>query len=425
MREMKDSGVEWIGKCPHNWNVFRCKYALTIQTGYPFSSDLFSDSGFPIIRIRDITFGKTETYYSGSFEEKFIVRSGDLLIGMDGDFYERWWNSNDALLNQRCCRVFEKEQIARRFLYYILPFGLKVVNDLTNSTTVKHLSNDGIKNIFASFPQSKKQQNEITEYLDSRILKIDSIVANVQTQIEKLKAYKQSLITETVTKGLDKNVPMKDSGVEWIGKVPEEVQISRVGLHFNITLGKMVSSEKKTPIETQIPYFCAANVHFDGISNVDNLKQMWFSPEEIKKYEIRLGDLLVVEGGAGAGGCAVITDIKSRCCIQNSIIRVCSRLNQSNSVAMLYYQIQCLVKNGYIDFICNRATIPHFTKDKLSAMPIVLWEKEIQQKIVSYLDTNCRKIDELVKLKENKIDRLNQYKKSLIYEYVTGKKEVR
>ena len=137
--KMKPSGIAWIGDIPQDWECKRFRFCGDVQYGYPFNSDYFSseETGFPLIRIRDITSGEIATYYEGTYPDEYIVKSGDVLVGMDGDFNVRVWANCDALLNQRCCRVLDSQQINKRFMAYYLPHYLKVINDLTWSTTVK------------------------------------------------------------------------------------------------------------------------------------------------------------------------------------------------------------------------------------------------------------------------------------------------
>ena len=233
---------------------------------------------------------------------------------------------------------------------------------------------------------------------------------------------KSSIIYEAVTKGLDPNAEMKDSGVEWLEQIPAHVNMSRVGLQFDIILGKMLCPEPRTQNDTLEKYYCAANVHFDGVSQI-GLKQMWFNPAEKERYLVKQGDLLVVEGGAGAGGCAICSALpKENIYIQNSIMIV--RPKRNVDTHYLKYLIEFLVTHGYVDFVCNKATIPHFTKEKLANVPFPMFTCKEQKDIAQYLDGRCRKIDELIAEKGNLISDLESYKKSLIYEVVTGKRRV-
>lgn len=423
-RKMKDSGIEWIGEIPEGWETCLYKYCCSVQPGYPFDSAKFSNSstdGFPLIRIRDITSGEIQTYYTGEYPPNYIVTAGDLLVGMDGDFNVRWWNNDAALLNQRCCRVTEKDSVLRRFLYYVLPFTLQRINTLTYATTVKHLANGDILNSFIAFPSLPAQQN-IVHYLDTVCSEIDAMLSKTRSSIEEYKKLKQAVITQAVTKGVRGEREMKDSGNPWFGQIPTDWKLSRVGLHFSIILGKMLCNAPLNDTYTLEPYYCAADVHFDGVADGER-KKMWFSPIEKDLYRVSVGDLLVVEGGAGAGGSAIVENQDSYTYIQNSIMIVRSKGNADNRY--LRYLLEFLVKQGYIDVVCNKATIPHFTKDKLSCVPFCLCPTGEQKEIADYLDAKCAEIDKLIAKKEQLVKELENYKKSLIFEYVTGKKELR
>jgi type I restriction enzyme S subunit len=197
--EMKDSGVEWIGKIPKHWKISKYKYEITIQNGYPFKSELFdNENGYPLIRIRDVTSGSIETFYTGEPLPEFTVKNGDLLIGMDGDFNVRWWLGPDALLNQRVCRVFNGERLNRRYVSYMLPFQLKVINDLTYFTTVKHLSSFGVLEARTLVPPIS-EQTEIAKFLNSRTKEIDRVIVFESERVLLLSEYRQSLISSVVT----------------------------------------------------------------------------------------------------------------------------------------------------------------------------------------------------------------------------------
>lgn len=266
---------------------------------------------------------------------------------------------------------------------------------------------------------SISDQQKIASYLDKKCTQIDALIANQQKQIEKLKAYKQSLITETVTKGLNPDVPMKDSGVEWIGEIPEDWEISKVGLFYEILLGKMLQPNSKGN-DTLEKYLCATNVGGNKLS-FNTVKEMWFSKSEKEQYLLKKGDLLVVEGGDVASSAIIEFDIDN-IYYQNALHRVRAKKGLNE---FLRYWLMSAKGLGYFDMICNKATIAHFTKDKFSFLPLVVLSLEEQQAIVSYLDQKCTQIDSLIAIKQRKIEKLQQYKKSVIYEYVTGKKEVK
>ena len=216
----------------------------------------------------------------------------------------------------------------------------------------------------------------------------------------------------------------KDSSVEWIGKIPSKWISTRVGHLYKSMLGKMVCPNQLTEEHSLQKYLCAMNVHFDGV-DLSEIKEMWFTPNEMNQYQVRNGDLLVVEGGAGAGGASIVYGLSEndKIFIQNSIHLV-KPVKTNYLPKYLYYWIYSLVKQNYIDYTCNKATIPHFTKEKLEGMPIAISDKITQQEIIVYLDKKCTAIDTAIEQKQKLIVKLTEYKKSLIYECVTGKRIV-
>lgn len=425
-RKMKDSGVEWIGMIPDGWNMFSafqifsrvdCKNVgvkernlLSLSYGRIKRKDIESADGllpesfegYNIIEAGDIVLRLTDLQNDqkslrvGYSRERGIVTSAYLTIRNNSDnvpeYLYYYWHTFDI------CKGF-----------YGLGAGVR-----------QGLNWEGLKNLRIALPLPSVQ-NKIVKLLNKQCASIDDVIAKTTESIEEYKKLKQAVITEAVTKGVRGKRPMKESGIPWYGKIPSDVSVSKVGRHYDITLGKMLCDVPKSDDMVCIPYICAANVHFDGV-DVSELKQMWFSPDEIELYKVQNGDLLIVEGGAGAGGCAIVQGIEGTIGIQNSIQII--RSKDAGDNRYLCYALQSLVKGGYMDIACNKATIPHFTKDKLSNSPYIVWSIEERCEIADYLDSKCAAIDTLISKKQQFIDELTAYKKSLIYEYVTGKKEV-
>jgi restriction endonuclease S subunit len=197
--EIINSGIECVDTIPKNWKISKYKYEITIQNGYPFKSELFNDEiGYPLIRIRDITSGQIETYYDGDPIPDYIVTKGDFLVGMDGDFNTRWWDGPDSLLNQRCCKIIEGSNYIRRYLNYLLPIQLKIINELTYFTTVKHLSSFDILETLTIVPPLNDQE-KIVDFLDVETIKISKLIQVETKRLMLLKEYRQSLISSVVT----------------------------------------------------------------------------------------------------------------------------------------------------------------------------------------------------------------------------------
>ena len=218
----KDSGIEWIGEIPSHWKVKKGKRFIPLKNGFPFDSSKFSpfsDSGLPLVRIRDIESNAPQTFYKGEVVEDAIIDNGDILIGMDGDFNIAIWNGGKALLNQRVCKVEKDEKFDGKFLFYLFPKYLKVINDLTYYTTVKHLSNNDLWKVKYPLPP-KSEQTAIAAYLDRKTAEIDELIADKKRLLELYEEEKIAIINQAVTKGINPNVPMKDSGIEWLGEIP-------------------------------------------------------------------------------------------------------------------------------------------------------------------------------------------------------------
>lgn len=422
MREMKDSGVAWIGEIPEEWEI------SLINTLYTVRNTKVSDVDYqPLsVTMKGIVPQLSTAAKTNAHDDRKLVKKGDFAINSRSDRRGSCgisdYDGSVSLINTVLSPRNEMNPIYYSWLFHSSEFadefyrwGHGIVDDLWTTRWQE------MRNISIPVPPLSIQ-HQIAAYLDQKCTQIDALIANQQKQIERLKAYKQSLITETVTKGLNPDVPMKDSGVEWIGEIPKDSKVTRAGHIYSIVLGKMLSPSPKQNSDTLEYYLCAANVHFTGIS-YEPLKQMWFSEIEKQLYAVQCGDLLVVEGGAGAGGAAIVEESLNNYYIQNSIMIARPKGDVSNK--WLYYSLYSLVKHNYIDFVCNKATIPHFTKDKLSKVPIIIVKKEKETEIINYLDQKCTQIDNLIAIKQQKIEKLQQYKKSVIYEYVTGKKEVK
>ena len=407
---MKDSGIEWIGEIPEEWTIAELKMFCIVNNGKEIINE-----------VDKCNIDAIPVYGSGGifkYTDNFMHDGTVVMFGRKGTLGKPIHVTGRFWVVDTMYYLTYMESLNPKYNYYqLLVFNWEP--HITQTALPSVVASQIISQKFA-FPPTDEQKN-IVAYLDKKCAEIDSIIEKTRESIEEYKKLKQAVITEAVTKGVRGKREMKDSGVEWIGEMPKEWTLSRVGLHHNIILGKMLCSEQPNNDYSLESYLCAVNVHFDGVSTTD-LKEMWFSEIEKSQYHVENGDLLVVEGGAGAGGCAIVHNLQKPTFIQNSIMIV--RNKRNSNIRYLRYLVECLVKRGYIDVVCNKATIPHFTKDKLSTMPFLVLPKEEQQEIADYLDKKTAEIDTLIAKKEALLEELETYKKSLIYEYVTGKKRL-
>ena len=225
-------GSEWIRTdLPPSWSIGRVKDYAVVMNGYPFDSDLFAvDHGIPLVRIRDITNDKASLFFAGDLVAEAVIRNGDILVGMDGNFNVARWRGGDALLNQRVCCVRPNDDIVAGFLYYVLPTPLNLINELTYSTTVKHLSSFDVLNIHFPYPPLSVQR-AIADYLDRETARLDVLIAAKERLLGLLAEKRRALITRTVTRGLDPCAPLRDSGIPWLGEIPVHWEIWKLR-HF-------------------------------------------------------------------------------------------------------------------------------------------------------------------------------------------------
>ena len=208
----------------------------------------------------------------------------------------------------------------------------------------------------------------------------------------------------------------KYSGVKWIGRIPEEWSIGRISHRYDLALGKMVEPDAGDSERKQYPYLCAANIKWDGV-DINVCKKMYFSASERLQYEVKRGDLLITEGGSVGTSCIYKEEFGPVCYMQNSVIRARSQHDGSN--AFLRHWLEFVVNSGYLEALCNKATISHYTKDKVGKTPLVLLEDSEASTIAMILDRECAKIEAIASMIEKQIEVLERYRASVIHEAVT------
>ena len=366
-----------------------------------------------------------------TYEKYTVVFPNDIMIN--------GLNLNYDFVSQRIALVKEKGIITSAYIALRLRNQTKVnvryycyLFKAMDAQKVFHGMGTGIR-LTLSFKELKSvmlpvpprpEQDQIVRFLDWKVSSINKLININQKEIVALGELKQNIITNCITMGLNQNVEMKYSGNEWINYIPwhwTTVQLRRV---YAVILGKMLSPASINNQDSYEEYVCAKDVHFDGV-DLSSLKKMWFSQMEKKQYEIQKGDLLIVEGGAGAGNAAIVYDLCGKSVyIQNSIHIVRSKSSRVINKFLCYW-ISSLVKRGYMKNVCSVATIPHYTKDKVLSTIMPLPPIEEQTDIVDYLDMKCEVLDNIIAKKHKQIQLLQELKARLTSDTVTGKIDVR
>ncbi|EIM63206.1 restriction endonuclease subunit S [Desulfobacter postgatei] len=290
---------------------------LKLLSGFPFSSKYFSsEEGFPLIRIRDIQDSKIETYYTGPYFESYVIKNGDILIGMDGDFHVRKWQNSDGLLNQRILKVevTQPDIISLRYIYYwLLPY-IKKINDVTAATTVKHLSVKDLQKASGLLPDVKKQE-KAAEILET----IDQTIEKTKALIQKHQQIKQGLMHDLFTRGVTsdgKLRPARDQAPELyketpIGWIPKKwgckaLETLLSSAPNNMRSGPFGSSLLKSElVEDGIPFLGIDNIHIEKFIPIFHRFVSLNKFKQLSKYAIRKDDVIITIMGT-VGRCAVV-----------------------------------------------------------------------------------------------------------------------
>jgi type I restriction enzyme S subunit len=425
MREMKDSEVEWIGTLPSTWTLYKMKHLGKFINGYPFKPEDWGNSGKPIIRIQDLTgSNKAPNYYDGEIDHKYLVKKGDILVSWAATLDAFEWTGDEGWLNQHIFKAIPDSSIVfTPYFIWLLKTSMSYMNDDNkHGIVMQHITLPVFNNFSVPVPNLEEQE-AIAQKLHILMKEVDALIANVQSQIEKLKAYKQSLITEAVTKGLDPTVPMKDSGVECIGVIPTHWELCRVR---NIGIPQNGISKGGEYFGEGYPFVTYGDVYrnFSLPDCVSGLIQSTL--EEQENYSVREGDIFFTRTSE------TIEEVGFSCVCEKTLPTATFagfliRLRPFNNSLSTHYAKYYFRSNHLRMFLVremNLVTRASLGQNLLKNIPVLLPPKDEQNCIAEQLDLRCGKIDRLIAIKQQKIDKLNEYKKSLIYEYVTGKKEV-
>lgn len=413
MREMKDSGVAWIGEIPKEWEI------SLINTLYTVRNTKVSDVDYqPLsVTMKGIVPQLSTAAKTNAHDDRKLVKKGDFAINSRSDRRGSCgisdYDGSVSLINTVLSPRNEMNPIYYSWLFHSSEFadefyrwGHGIVDDLWTTRWQE------MRNISIPVPPLSIQ-HQIAAYLDQKCTQIDALIANQQKQIEKLKAYKQSLITETVTKGLNPDVPMKDSGVEWIGEIPKDFSVQNIRSLFTIKKD-IIGHEPDTVLS-----ITRSGIKIKDISeNNGQMADSYANYQIVNIGDFAMNHMDLLTGGIGISQYNGVTSPDYR------VFNL--KDNKMNPRYFLYifetyYRNKIFYAFGQGAANLGRWRLPakNFYSIYIPVAPI-----EEQQAIVSYLDQKCTQIDNLIAIKQKKIEKLQQYKKSLIYEYVTGKKEI-
>ena len=437
MNNMKDSGIRWIGNIPQEWTLKRIKYSLKCKiTDGPHETPEFIDEGIPFLSVDSIQNNQliidNVRYISEAdalrFDKKCKPQKGDILMGkaasigkiaiVENDKYFQIW-SPLALI--RC----NNKKLLNRFLKYYLESscGQEFIESLSTKNTQKNIAMEDIEKIKIVIPNIEEQKL-IANFLDNKVGKTDVILNDLNKQINILKDYKKSLITETVIKGVNYNLEKKKSGIEWIGMIPIHWKISKLKYVSNFVNGDRGSNypSGNDMVDDGVIFVTSNNIHETILNNSpENCK--FITEERYKKLggaKIDINDIIFCLRGS-VGMCA-INKTESKGTVASSLVDIKpKRINPD----FLNYFLQSELSKYQTNLYTNGSCAANLSAENVANYYFIEPPMQEQHEIAKYLDSKCTKIDELIKDKQIQIKKMEKYKKSLIYEYVTGKKRVK
>lgn len=433
-RKMKDSGIEWIGEIPEGWEVAPVRSCFdevrTKNTDGQEQNALQFKSGNIISKTNFNA--NTDDYVADTITNYTVVLPDTVMINglnLNYDFKSLRVAlvKEKGVITSAYLAIFpDREKISPQYATYLFKgYETKMAFHNMGAGIRKTLGYKEFKNQPLLLP-SEKEQNKISAYLDSKCSHIDIMLSKIRSSIEEYKKLKQAVITQAVTKGVRGEREMKDSGVEWIGEIPKEWRKTQLRhcatIKSGITLGKSYS---KDTVLIERPYLRVANVQ-GGYVDLNDLATIEVTPDEDLKYRLHSGDVLMTEGGDRdklGRGCVWHGEIEP-CLHQNHVFAV-----QTNETILLPEFLEYLtasdVGRSYFDVTAIKTTnLACTSSSKVLAFTIPLPPIEEQIEIVSFIKKRSLELNKLIMKKELLVQELERYKKSLIYEVVTGKREV-
>ena len=320
MREMKNSGIEWIGDIPSDWKVCKLKNIIKFLNGYAFDSGVLKSDGlYPVIRIGDIINGKVDFSKANKIDEysdllnKFAIEPDDVVIAMSGATVGKMGYIEKveikSFINQRVGII---RSDMNKFVFYYLSSEsfLKYIQLLSEGTAQPNISTENINNFYITQP-SKTEIEKIVSFLDEKCAEIDTVIEKTKETVEEYRKLKQSVITQAVTKGIRPNRPMKDSGIEWIGEIPADWSVRKLKT-FTTQISKGATPKDMSTEKTD--FYSIRFLKSENI--VDN--QLMSVPEfyieesihsgELKRSQLSDNDIMFVIAGASIGKVAIVSN---------------------------------------------------------------------------------------------------------------------
>ena len=418
MRKMKDSGIEWIGMIPENVNILRNKYLISYVKGKLPANINTEKEGIPYIGASDLedlsgnctyTSYTTDTTLPSCSEE-------DVLILWDGARAGLIGTNHKGAVASTVVNAIPKHTINKKFWYWYLKAFQAHLYNRVNGTTIPHMNTDYIEEI-AMLDWTIEDQEKIAAYLDKKCAEIDAIIAAKEKTNELLKERRQSIIYEAVTKGLDPTVSMKDSGIEWIGEIPESWDCKKIKYAFNLLAGATPKSGNEEYWDGDIVWITPADYTTEDMYIYAGHKTITDEGLNSCATTIIPEESIIFSKRAPIGLVAIN---KVPLCTNQGCISCIP--NKDVDSKFYYYVMSAFTKE--FDLFGSGTTFKEISAEAFANFILPNTSIDEQKEIAEYLDSKCTEINDLISANDSTISKLKEYRQSVIYEAVTGKVEI-
>ena len=427
----KDSGIEWIGEIPEHWEVKPFKHLVICN------SEALTEKTNPEMEINYIEIGDVNSFDGIKETSKYtfekapsrarrIVREGDVIISTVRTYLKAITSISskfDGFIASTGFAVLTPKLIHSGFLGNIaLCEGLiGEIISLSKGVSYPSITSQDLTNISIPFP-SKNEQNAIANYLDHKTAQIDTLIAKKEKFISLLQEERTAVINQAVTKGLDPNVPMKDSGIEWLGEIPEHWEVKRMKYVIKTPLKYGANESAEDEILEDPRYIRITDFGNDGKLRKNTFKSL--SLDKAENFLLEEGDILFARSGATVGKTFFFKDYKGVACFAGYLIKAsCDPMIMKSE--FLYEFTNSSGYENWKQSIFQQSTIQNIGADKYNQLKIGVPPIAEQQKIIDFITSKINEIDTLISKSQQEIELLKEYKTALISEVVTGKVDVR
>ncbi|HEC2889100.1 TPA: restriction endonuclease subunit S [Campylobacter jejuni] len=395
MKNFKESGIEWLGEIPEHWEVVKINKIVTFVNGYAFENFDFNPIfEIPVIRIGDMQ--KEKILYDNCLKTKekeklkqFLISNNDILIALSGATTGKiaFCNTdNKAYINQRVAIVRSKLKLVK---YYFLTRGFSLLIELAcNGSAQPNISTKEIGEFKIPLPPLKEQE-QIANFLDEKCEQIANFTEKKEKLITLLKEQKQALINETITKGLDKNINFKDSGIEWLGEIPQHWEVVKIKFLAIFYTGDSIKDSEKHKycfLNNSIPYISTKDIDINT-NVIDYNNGMFIEKNDANFKRAYTNSILLCLEGANAG--KKIAFLDKEVCFVNKLCCISSKTKKLNSKFLFYFLQSVFFKNVFIANI--KGLIGGITTDQLGNFYMLFPPLKEQEQIANFLDEKCKK----------------------------------